>query len=158
MTDTNIKNNNEPQRKMLTITFGRGLVGEPFTSRAGTQLSEIKIPNEDPNDHSPWESFVVPTKFIRDSQFGKGVWIALPEDGMTRVSRGVIKGQDEQGRNIWGNVDRAVPNTELKEMLEAYKRKNREQTGSLLGDLAQRKEQAGSTPAKGGTDEELPFR
>lgn len=121
-------NDSQEERAMITITFGRGLVGEPFTSKAGKQLSEIKIPNVDPADHRPWETFVVPTGFIRDSQYGKGVWISLPADGTTRVSRSVLNGQDETGRNIWGREERTVPNTELKEMLEAYKRKDREHT------------------------------
>lgn len=67
----------------VTIKFGKGLMGEPFTSKSGKELVEVKIPNVDPNDHRPWESFVVPASFIHDNQYGKGVWMKLLEDGTT---------------------------------------------------------------------------
>ena len=47
------------KREEVTIKFGKGLVGEPFISRTGKELVEIKIPNRDARDHRPWESFVV---------------------------------------------------------------------------------------------------
>ena len=37
------------------------------------------------------------------------------------------KGVDEQGKTIWENEKRKVPNTELKAMVEAYKTKDQEQ-------------------------------
>lgn len=35
------------KREEVTIKFGKGLVGEPFISRTGKELVEIKIPNRD---------------------------------------------------------------------------------------------------------------
>lgn len=35
------------ERKEVTIKFGKGLMGEPFLSKAGKQLVEIKIPNRE---------------------------------------------------------------------------------------------------------------
>ena len=43
----------------VTIKFGRGLVGDPFTSKSGKELVEVKIPNQDPADKTPWASFVI---------------------------------------------------------------------------------------------------
>ena len=37
------------------------------------------------------------------------------------MSKPVLKGQDEQGKNIWEDVKTKVSNRELKEMVEAYK-------------------------------------
>ncbi len=116
----------------VAIKFGKGLVGDTFISKAGKELVEIKIPNADANDHRPWESFVVSPKMVHDNKFGKGVWMKLPEDGTTKVSRPVLQGQDENGKNIWGNESRTVSNTELKAMMESYKEKSR---GSVLSDL-----------------------
>ena len=37
----------EPQeKKEISIKFGKGLVGEPFTSKRGNQLVEVKIPED----------------------------------------------------------------------------------------------------------------
>ena len=69
-----------PEQKEVTIKFGKGLVGEPFTSKNGHELVEVKIPNADKDDHTPWASFVISPKMIHDNKFGKGVWMKLPED------------------------------------------------------------------------------
>ncbi|MCD8012157.1 MAG: hypothetical protein LUG99_03095 [Lachnospiraceae bacterium] len=117
----------------VTIKFGKGLVGDVFTSKkSGKELVEVSIPNSDPADKRPWARFVVAPGMIHDNKFGKGVWMKLPRDGTTRVSRNVLQGQDENGRNIWKRESRDVPNTELKEMVEFYREKSR---GSVLSDL-----------------------
>ncbi len=119
------------QKAEVTIKFGKGLVGEPFTTKNGKEVVEVKIPNRD-GDTRPWESFIISPKMIHDNQFGKGVWMKLPEDGTTKVSRSVREGQDENGKNIWKRESREVSNVELKSMLEAYKEKKRD---SVLSDL-----------------------
>ncbi len=119
------------QKTEVTIKFGKGLVGEPFTTKNGKEVVEVKIPNRD-GDTRPWESFIISPKMIHDNQFGKGVWMKLPEDGTTKVSRSVRDGQDENGKNIWKRESREVSNIELKSMLEAYKEKKRD---SVLSDL-----------------------
>lgn len=125
-----------PDAPEVTIKFGKGLVGEPFTSKNGNELVEVKIPNQDPEDKRPWESFVVSPKMIHDNKFGKGVWMKLPEDGTTRLARSVRTGVDENGKATWGRETREVSNTELKALVEAYKDKSR---GSVLSDLSDRK-------------------
>ena len=37
------------------------------------------------------------------------------------MTKPVLKGQDEQGKNIWEDQKTSVPNPELKSMVEAYK-------------------------------------
>ena len=37
------------------------------------------------------------------------------------MTKPVLKGQDEQGKNIWEDQKTKVPNQELKSMVEAYK-------------------------------------
>ena len=62
----------------LTIKFGKGLVGDPFTSRNGKELVEVSIPNPDKADTRPWETFVISPKMIHENKFGKGVWMNDP--------------------------------------------------------------------------------
>lgn len=157
------------ERNEITIKFGRGLMGEPFMSKAGKQLVEIKIPNPDPEDHRPWETFVVPANFVHENRYGKGMWMKLPEEGFTRLSRSKVVGQDDTGRNIWGSDTREVSNPELKAIVEAYKDRNREGGAigtsagtSGLADLKAKKEEAAARPAAPAfhraAEEELPFR
>ena len=123
----------------VTIKFGKGLVGEPFTSKNGKELVEVLIPNPDKADDRPWESFVISPKMIHDNKFGKGVWMKLPENETTRLSRSVRSGVDDNGKTIWHRETREVSNTELKALLESYKTKDK---GSVLADLSDRKENA----------------
>ncbi len=134
--------NDWKDREMVTIKFGKGLVQKQFTSKAGKELVEVKIPNTDPEDKRPWQSFVVSPKMIHDNQYGKGVWMKLPEDGETKVSRSVKEGVDVNGDTIWGQETRMVPNTELKAMLESYKDKSRD---SVLSDLDGKRTEAVNT-------------
>lgn len=120
------------KREEVTIKFGKGLVGEPFISMTGKELVEIKIPNRDPRDHRPWESFVVSSKMVHENQYGAGVWMKLPAEGTTKVSRPEYRGRDESGKTIWGTESRTVSNQELKAMMESYKERNRESVRSVL--------------------------
>ena len=130
----------------VTIKFGKGLVGEPFTSKNGKELVEVLIPNPDKADDRPWESFVISPKMIHDNKFGKGVWMKLPENETTRLSRSVRSGVDDNGKTIWHRETREVSNTELKALMESYKVKNR---GSVLSELSDRKENAAAhSPVK----------
>ena len=117
-----VQENDKPAaRTEVTIKFGRGLIGDPFTSRNGKELVEVKIPNADKSD-----------------QFGKGVWMKLPEGGTTRLSRMTKTGMDEAGKPVWNRETRTVSNSELKALMESYKEKAR---GSVLSDLSGRKVQ-----------------
>ena len=110
------------KREEVTIKFGKGLA-EPFTAKDGREFTRIMIPNQDPADKTPWASFVLPSKTVHENQYGKGLWAKIPADGTTVVTKPILKGQDEQGKNIWEDQKTKVPNRELKGMVEAYKAK-----------------------------------
>lgn len=112
--------------KEITLKFGKGLVGDEFQGKDGNSYRQIMIP---PNEETkqPWQTFVVKSNQVHENQFGKGMWCKLPAEGSTTVTKSVAKGVDEQGKTIWDNEKRKVPNTELKEMVEAYKNKDRSQ-------------------------------
>lgn len=144
----------------ITIKFGKGLCGEPFTARDGKDYVEIKIPNVDPEDHRPWESFILPAKAVHENKYGKGLWAKIPENGHTNLRRPMNAGKDELGRNIWRYEKRNVTNQELKALVESYKVRNRE---SVTDSLKRGKELAEKAAEKGdhfhkALDRELPFR
>ena len=108
------------KREEVTIKFGTGLA-EPFTAKDGREFTRIMIPNQDPADKTPWASFVLPSKAVHENQYGKGLWAKIPADGTTVVTKPVLVGQDEAGKNVWEDQKTKVPNRELKGMVEAYK-------------------------------------
>ena len=114
----------------ITLKFAKGLCSEPFTSKAGKEYVRIQIPNADPSDHSPWQEFVLGSNQVHENQYGKGLWAKLPAEGHTTVSRPFLAGQDENGRNVWKADRREVPNRELKEMVEFYKTRGRDERHS----------------------------
>ena len=109
-----------PTQEEVTIKFGKGLA-EPFQSKDGREFMRIMIPNQDPADKTPWASFVLPTNAVHENQYGKGLWAKIPADGTTVVTKPMLQGQDDRGKNIWQDVKTQVPNTELKAMVESYK-------------------------------------
>ncbi len=128
-------------KKEITIKTAKGLVGEPFTSKDGKEYREVKIPNQDETDKSPWASFVVRANQIHEDKFSEkgAMWFKVPEDGKTTIRKAHITGQDENGKNVYENTNTQVSNTELKAMVEHYKTRDREQT--------QDKEQVADKPA-----------
>ena len=139
----------------ISIKFGKGLVSEPFTSKNGKQLVEIKIPNSDPNDKRPWQTFVLDARSVHENQFGKGMWAKIPAEGHTTVQRSVMTGE-VNGKKQWNTVKKRVTNAELKSMIEFYKEKPRE---SVMDKLHKEKGAPTAPPADKPTlHEELPFR
>ena len=122
------------QRDEVTIKFGKGLA-EPFQSKDGREFMRIMIPNQDQSDKTPWASFVLPAKSVHENQYGKGLWAKIPADGITVVTKPVLKGQDKQGKNIWEDQKTKVPNRELKARVEAYKSRDRESARGKLEQL-----------------------
>ena len=64
---------------------------------------------------------MLPAKAVHENQYGKGLWAKIPADGTTVVTKPMLQGQDDSGKNIWQDVKTQVPNTELKAMVESYK-------------------------------------
>lgn len=110
----------------VTMKFGKGLVGEPFQGKDGNEYCEIKIPNKDEQDKSPWASFVVKSNQVHEDKFGKGMWTKLPAEGSTTVKKPEVIGQDESGKNQYKDTMTKVSNKELKSMVESYKERPRE--------------------------------
>ncbi len=115
--------------KEITVKMGKGLVGEPFQGKDGKDYRQIKIPNQDQSDKSPWATFVVKANAVHDDQFGKGMWVKLPAEGSTTVRKDQVVGQDEAGKNVYETTKTKVPNTELKGMVEFYKTQDRGDRG-----------------------------
>ena len=151
--DAAANGNREPMEE-ITIKFAKGLAGEPFMSRKGEELIRISIPNSDPQDHSPWQEFVLASKNVHENQYGKGLWAKIPADGHTTVSKPFLAGQDENGRNIWKREMRSVPNRELKEMVEYYKTRGRDERASAPKGREASHENAGADQEKDEPDPE----
>lgn len=122
----------------ITLKFGKGCVGDEFQGKDGNSYKEILIPNQDKDDHRPWQSFVVKANHVHENQFGKGMWCKLPANGSTTVQRSVKVGQDEQGKPIWDTEKTKIPNKELKKMVEAYKDRSRDRV-SMKEKLSEKK-------------------
>ena len=144
----------------ITIKFAKGLVGEPFTSKSGKEFVQISIPNSDPKDSRPWQTFVLASKDVHENKFGKGMWAKIPAEGHTTVSRPVKKGVVE-GKTQWGHESKVVTNTELKSMVEFYKSRDRESVRGQLKDAADSAKPPKPHPEKKAQDlghEDMPFR
>lgn len=152
MADAAVKQANAQEFKEVTIKFGKGFVGEPFTSKEGKSLVQIKIPNEDPSDKRPWQTFVVPENRVHEDKFGNGMWMKLPENGSTTVRRSIPAGQDENGKTIWSEELKKIPNTELKGMVEFYK--NNDRSKELTQENSQTQPKTEKAPEK--KDEKKP--
>ena len=127
---------NRAEKKMdeISIKFGKGLA-EPFTGKDGKDYMRILIPNEESGDRTPWASFVLPAKAVHENQYGKGLWAKIPAEGTTTVTKAVQVGEQD-GKRIWENRKTAIPNTELKARVEAYKGKDRESARGKLEQLS----------------------
>lgn len=110
--------------EMLKLTFSRKLA-RAFTSKSGKEMVAISIPNPDPNDKRSWEEFVLPVTMVHSDHYGsKSLWVKLPSDGSTTLSRNT-KPSAENGE--WSREERTVDNKTLKSLVEAYKLKPKTQ-------------------------------
>lgn len=123
-----------PKMDEITLKFGKGCVGEEFQGKDGNKYKEILVPNQDKNDHRPWQTFVVKSSHVHQNQYGKGMWCKLPANGSTTLHRNVKVGENEQGKPIWDVEKTKVPNKELKKMVESYKERS-----SMKEKLAEKK-------------------
>lgn len=137
-----VKQDEKKEFEEITVKMGKGFVGEPFQGKDGKEYRQIKIPNQDKSDKSPWATFVVKSNSIHEDQFGKGMWVKLPAEGSTTVRKDNVVGQDEDGKNIYETTKEKVPNKDLKARVEFYKENDRE---SLKNKLSEKKEEVSKT-------------
>ncbi|MBR1907092.1 MAG: hypothetical protein IJ819_11660 [Clostridiales bacterium] len=117
-------NGTQNTAEMLTIKFSRKLA-RPFTTKTGKDMVAISIPNEDPADNRAWEEFVLPVTMVHSDHYGsKALWVKLPEDGTTVLSR---PNKPSAKDGTWTRDERKVDNKTLKSMVEAYKLKPKTQ-------------------------------
>ena len=64
-TDAPAQSGEKKKMDEITIKFGKGCVGEPFTGKDGKEYKQILIPNKDENDHSPWATFVARSNAVQ---------------------------------------------------------------------------------------------
>lgn len=139
--------NEYPKIDEITLKFGKGCVGEPFTAKDGKEYVSILIPNSDENDHRPWATFVARANAVHEDKFGgKGMWTKVPAEGHTTIRRSVVVGEDENGKRLWETQSRKVTNKELKGMVEFYKERPKEKD-SLLNKLSEKREEAAKNAA-----------
>ena len=121
------------------LSFAKGLVGEPFMSKGGKELVEITIPNSDPADKRPWQTFVLASRDVHEDKFGKGMWAKIPAEGHTTVQRQTRSNPEAEGPAAWTSEKTVVSNADLKKMVEFYKERPRE---SVKEKLEQKKEES----------------
>ncbi len=115
--------NEQKAAETLEIKFSRKLA-RPFTTKGGKDMVSISIPNQDPNDKTPWEEFVLPVQMVHSDHYGsKTLWAKIPADGVTTLTRSI---KSEETGN-WEKKERIVGNKILKSMVEAYKLKPKTQ-------------------------------
>lgn len=121
----------------VTVKISEGWVGNRFTSKSGKELVEVKIPNADRADKSPWPSFVTDPKRLHKNKFGSGLWMKLPKNGHTTLKRSARVGVDPSGKGIFENRMESVPNTELKSMTDAARRDSQKKSREADGHVQQ---------------------
>ena len=135
----------EPKKeyKEITLKFTKGLVGEEFEAKDGNIYREIKIPNADKDEKSPWLSFVAPANKIHEDRFSEnGMWLKLPAEGHTTVKREFIAYTDSNGKNEYQKETAGISNTDLKKLMDEARPKERV---SLKDKIAQKKETLAET-------------
>lgn len=112
----------ETKRDDISIKFSKKLANN-FTDKEGKEFVSVKIPNADPEDHRQWEEFVLPADKVKEDLYSKKCLYAyLPADGSTTLTRS-IKPETPDGE--WGKEKRKVRNTDLKQMVESYKQRDK---------------------------------
>lgn len=143
--------NGTKEFKEITLKFGEGYVKGEFQARDGNQYKEIMVPNQDKGDRRPWQTFVARANQVHENQFGKGVWMKLPAEGYTTLKRSVVVGENPDGTRKYGSEQNKVANTELKKMMEGYKKERPRE--SVTSKLEEKKAEVASQKAAEKTQE-----
>ncbi|MBR4343444.1 MAG: hypothetical protein IKP88_12220 [Lachnospiraceae bacterium] len=139
-------NNPKPEYKEITLKFAKGLVGDEFEAKDGKTYREIKIPNADRDDKSPWLSFVARADQIHiDNYTVNGMWLKMPADGHTTVKRDFIVGVEPNGKPIYQRESAPISNKDLKKLMDEVR--PREKT-SFKDKLSEKRETLAETLAR----------
>ncbi len=122
--DEAIKN----EKNNIFIKLPKALVGEPFLGKNDREYREIKVPNEDPNDKSSWQTFVVGANQVHLDKYSKGRldYLSLKEDSEVALKKSVLAGTDENGKNVYETVETKVSAKALKERFDSDRAEYRE--------------------------------
>lgn len=114
--DTNSISTERSDIEMLHFKISKKLVGEPFLSKAGRELREVRIPNESNDDKTPWRRFVVGANSVHLDRYSNGRlnYISLPADGFVTVKKDIETGVDAEGRKVYETLSEQVPNIQIK--------------------------------------------
>lgn len=95
-------------------------------NKSHVECVTVSIPNADSGDKRPWEAFIVPAGNIHDAGDGKNMYMDVPADGATKLTRRVISGKTADGKNVYGpSESRTISNADLKSIIEANHEKIR---------------------------------
>ena len=129
MSTTNTVNNDGwSNQKEITIRFSKKLMDGPFEAKDGRNYVQVSIPNKDPEDKNPWASFILRAGQVHENSDGTRIWAAIPADGITTLQRDVkTDAVTPEGKPVFKTQYRKVSNQELKDMVESYRNRNREE-------------------------------
>ena len=118
------------RKEMIPIYFSRSQMSAPYEKR-GVILQDVRVPNEDPDDHGKWQYFTLPAKMIRENAFsrnGRGMWARIEKNGTTTLKRD-IRVPNIDGKPAYQTKEQKVPNTEIKRRLEIRRERQKEKEG-----------------------------
>ena len=135
MSTTNTVNNDGwSNQKEITIRFSKKLMDGPFEAKDGKNYVQVSIPNKDPEDKNPWASFILRAGQVHENSDGTRIWAAIPADGITTLQRDVkTDAVTPEGKPVFKTQYRKVSNQELKDMVESYRNRNREENAKESG-------------------------
>lgn len=126
-TTNTVSNDGWSNQKEITIRFSKKLMDGPFEAKDGKNYVQVSIPNKDPEDKNPWASFILREGQVHENADGTKAWAAIPADGITTLQRDVKTDNfTPEGKPVYKTQYRKVSNQELKDMVESYRSRNRE--------------------------------
>ena len=127
-TTNTVSNDGWSNQKEITIKFSKKLMDGPFEAKDGKNYVQVSIPNKDPEDKNPWASFILREGQVHENADGTKAWAAIPADGITTLQRDVkTDAITPEGKPVYKTQYRKVSNQELKDMVESYRNRNREE-------------------------------
>ena len=126
--------------KEVTIKFSPKLA-EKFTGKDGENYFNIKVPNLDNNDKTPWAHFVVNPKQVHDDHYVDSCKVIfMPEDGNVTIRREIKTDQlDENGKNIFNKSSDKITVKELEAKFKSNRESVKKKLSEKLSEVEQNK-------------------